>query len=213
MKTNFGIITILMVMGSALLAMEEHPVIALLTAACEGDIVGVRRILRLHDNVNAKDGHDRTALLCAAINDHDAIGELLLARGANATVQIIGEWPILKQAIRREHEAKCKLYIDELLNESLTRTLPYLRIFHLTVNQKRQLNSLLGAFKRTPMAGLQPDTRRMIVQDLLLLFKKRMWIKCEIDLITVYFNEGFRKVLMAYLDEQLPSMKEGIIVE
>jgi len=64
----------------------------------------VRRILKVHDNVNDKDGHGRTALICAAINDHDAIGELLLARGAHTNVQIVGEWPVLKQAIRREHE-------------------------------------------------------------------------------------------------------------
>ena len=60
-----------------------NPDHALLTAAREGDADAVAVALRAGANLEARDDHDRTALLLAATFDHVAVAEVLVAVGAD----------------------------------------------------------------------------------------------------------------------------------
>ena len=56
----------------------------LLRAAAEGDVSTVVAALDAGADLEARDGHDRTALLIAAAEDHVEVARLLVERGADA---------------------------------------------------------------------------------------------------------------------------------
>lgn len=56
----------------------------LLRAAGEGDVAGVVAALDAGADPEARDGHDRTALLIAATEDHVEVARVLVERGADA---------------------------------------------------------------------------------------------------------------------------------
>ena len=57
---------------------------ALLSAARDGDADAVALALRAGADIEARDGHDRTALLLAATHDHVDVAQVLVAMGADA---------------------------------------------------------------------------------------------------------------------------------
>lgn len=59
------------------------PDAALLDAAAAGDADAVAVALRAGADIEARDGHDRTALLLAASHDHVPVADVLIAMGAD----------------------------------------------------------------------------------------------------------------------------------
>ena len=89
---------------------------ALLEAADEGDIDGMRELLNAGANVNARVSGDGTALLVAAREGRMAAVQLLLARGADVNLGVEGDGNPLIMAAREGHFEIVRLLLDKGAN-------------------------------------------------------------------------------------------------
>jgi hypothetical protein len=85
-----------------LVACEKNRGLALTRAADTGDEDTVRALIAVGTDVNARDAHDRTALMIAAENGHGAVASILLENGAdpNAVGRHVGDTALMNAAYR-----------------------------------------------------------------------------------------------------------------
>lgn len=91
-------------------------------AAGRGDTAQVQQLLDQGIDVNARDGNNNTALICAAGSGNTETVDLLLKRGADVNAIDDGGWTALIRAAFRGHAECVKLLLAHGANVNQTRS-------------------------------------------------------------------------------------------
>jgi hypothetical protein len=157
---------------------------ALMQAARFGHLETSHFLIQNGAQINIANKHGWTALKLAVSNGHLELCKLLIEKGADVNSRDSLGDTTLRAAFMYIQYGKgntkkiCELLIDAMLKAPMNQTL--LKAIRLTPKQKSEINALVASLKKTPIKGLHPDTRRLIVENVMNSFKRRNFIEAQI---------------------------------